>query len=74
MVPTTVVTQCLELSQTLANLGYSFSINIKVGNTFTFQLDTSREDVRKKISPSKKRRSEERKRKYLESRKPLTST
>ena len=57
--------KCLELCQTLATRGSNFSFSLKVGTTFTFTLDTTREEVkatrpRKKKSPSSVRRDKRR--------------
>ena len=64
--------QCLGLCQTLARQGQAFSLNIKVGTTFVFSLDTRKIHeppmrTRKKPSPSTLRRNAKRRQKFLES-------
>ena len=56
--------QCLALCQTLANQGKSFSFCLKVGNNFSFSLDSTEKtqapQPRKRTSPSTLRRNERR--------------
>ena len=66
----TLVTQCLEICQTLIKNGNSFTIDVKVGSSFSFSMDSREEDRKKRmrISPSKKIQNDRRRKEYLESR------
>ena len=59
-----LVNKCLELCQMLANRGQAFTLTVKVGNDFTFSLDTKEKDQavkpRTKKSPSTQRRDDRR--------------
>ena len=56
--------KCLEVCQTLTSSGLAFTFTLKVGENFTFTLDTKVKDQavrpRKKKSPSSLRRDERR--------------
>ena len=65
-----MASQCLAFCQTLASQGKAFTFSLKINSTFSFSLDTRENQVptqavRKKISPSTKRRNARRRQEFL---------
>ena len=67
---TSMTSQCMAFCQTLASQGKASSFALKIGESFSFSLDTREksthvEVVKKKMSPSAVRRNTKRKEEFL---------
>ena len=73
-----LVNQCMAFCQTLATNGMALSFHIKIGNTFSFSLETKKMEQKivkpKKISPSQQRRNMKQCREFFDKKKNLATS
>ena len=66
-----LLSKCLDLCQALCSQGQAFNFSVTIGQDFTFSMDTRRKEVspanvvKKKASPSTRRRNAMRRQEFL---------
>ena len=69
-----LASKCMEFCQALASQEKVFSFSIKIGNTFSFSLDTKEKapaPQARKVSPSRQKRNNMRRQQFLASKAKL---